>query len=595
MFEFSPADRRKTLQRVLASRAFARAEQLRRLLSYVVEAALEGREDTLKETVIGIELFDLSTNFDPKSDPVVRMAMRRLRDRLQQYYSNEGAADSTVISLEPGSYVPRFGPRNNHEQQRVSIAVLPLESLPEESEGTESGGLVREALLTRLARNTSFRLVANEWVLPTQGVDWDAGRIGQQLQVRFIVRGACVVNNDKIRVCTELVRTEDGKSLWSGDHEQDASDEIWTVQDDIAVHVEKHALAATGGLSRSASDSGGEQGIYRLMVQGRYYLNQNSREAFKKSESCFLAILEKQPTSAKAWAGLSIAQGTMVIYHMVPMAEGWRKARLSAEKAIAYDPSASEGYIAMGLLAGISGFKPALAGRYFERALATNPEDNSVRVLNAMICLTPLGRLQEAEDQLEMVLGGDPLHPKALQLMAAVLYFQRRYQMAADVALSALDIMPENAAASFTLANAYDRLGREGEALKMFRKCEELMPFMRILKWPTVLAAIYKGRTKWVRPALLAAAKLLQSSARAPSPMLADLLIRLGEHERAMSWIERGFRQRAIRALYLGVDPAFDPVRSDPRYLRLLEEIRCPADENTIEGLGQAAAQTSNI
>ncbi len=582
MIESSPADRRKALQRILASRAFARAEQLRHLLSYVVEATLDGRENTLKETVLGVELFDLSADFDPKSDPVVRMAMRRLRDRLQQYYTNEGATDSIVISLEPGSYVPRFGPRNDCEQQRIPIAVLPLQSSREDAGDAECAGLVREALLTRLAQNTSFRVVANDWTPLKREVCLDASSIGQYLQVRFIVRGDCVVDNCKIQVCTELVRTEDGESIWSGAHEQDASAEIWTVQNDIAAHLEKRVLAATSGPSRPVCDPGVEQGIYRLMVQGRYYLNQNNQEAFKKSESCFLTILEKQPTSAKAWAGLSITQGCMAIYHMIPAAEGWRKARLSAEKAIACDSSASEGYTAMGLLAGMSRFKPALAGRYFERALTTNPEDHSVRALNAMVCLVPLSRLQEAEDQLEMVLASDPLNPKALQSMAAVLYFQRRYQMAADVALSTLDIMPESAAAAFTLANAYDRLGREGEALKMFRKCEELMPFLRVLKWPTVLAAVYKGRTKWVRPTLLAAAKLLQSSARAPSPMLADLLIRMGEHERSLFWIERGFRERAIRALYLGVDPAFDPVRSDPRCLRLIEEIQRSADEKAL-------------
>lgn len=582
MIEPQPADRRKALQRVLASRAFARAEQLQRLLSYVVEATLDGREDILKETVIGVDLFGLSTDFDPKSDPVVRMAMRRLRDRLRQYYSNEGAADFTVISLEPGSYVPRFGPRSSYEQPRVPIAVLPLESSTGEREDVESAGLVREAILTRLAQNTSFRLVANEWVPSQRDLDLDISSIGRRLQVRFLVRGACIANHGKIRVCTELVRTDDGESLWSGDYEQDASVEIWTVQNDIAAHLEKHALTATSGPYRPALNSGVEPGIYRLMVQGRYYLNQNNREAFKKSESCFLTILEKQPTSAKAWAGLSIARSLMTTYHMLPAVEGWRKARLAAEKSIACDSTASEGYMAMGLLAGMGNFKPALARQYFERALAANPEDHSSRVLNAMICLAPLGRLQEAEDQLEIVLTSDSLNPKALQMMAEVLYFQRRYQMAVDVSLSALDIMPDSLVASFTLANAYDRLGREGEALKMFRKCEELMPFMRVLKWPTVLAAIYKGRTQWVRPTLLAATKLLQSSARAPSAMLAHLLIRLGEHERAIFWIERACRERAIGALYLAVDPAFDPVRSDPRCRRLIEEIQSPADENSM-------------
>ena len=584
MTELSPVDARKTLERVLASRALARAEQLRRLLSYVVESTFDGRESTLKETVIGVELFGLATDFDPKSDPIVRMAMRRLRDRLQQYYSNEGATDSLVICLEPGSYVPRFKPRSKEAPQRVPIAVLPLESSPEGVGDSESGGLVREALLTRLARNTSFRLVANEWTPLTRGLALDVSSIGRQLQVRFIVRGACVVNNRKIRVCTELVRTEDGESLWSGDHEQDASEESWTVQNEIAAHLEKHALTATG-VPRPVSDPGTEQGIYRLMVQGRYYLNQNNREALKKSENCFLTILEKQPTSAKAWAGLSVTQGSMVMYHMIPAAEGWRKSRLAAEKAIACDASLSEGYIAMGLYTALCCFKPVLAGQYFQRALTANPEDHSVRLMNALACLTPLGKLQEAEDQLELVLASDPLNPKALQMLAAVLYFQRRYQTAADVALSALDIMPESAVASFVLANAYDHLGREGEALKAFRRCEELMPFLRVLKWPTILAATYKGRTKWVRPTLLAAAKLLQSSVRAPSAMLADLLIRLGEHERAIVWIERAVRERAFRALYLGVDPAFDAIRSDPRCVRLLEGIQRPAEENNVVGL----------
>jgi hypothetical protein len=77
--------------------------------------------------------------------------------------------------------------------------------------------------------------------------------------------------------------------------------------------------------------------------------------------------------------------------------------------------------------------------------------------------------------------------------------------------------------------------------------------------------------------------------------MLADLLIRLGEYERALTWIERGFRERAIRALYLTVDPAFDPVRSDPRCVRLIEELQNQADEKGAEGFELAAEQISKL
>ena len=132
------------------------------------------------------------------------------------------------------------------------------------------------------------------------------------------------------------------------------------------------------------------------------------------------------------------------------------------------------------------------------------------------------------------------------------------------MARSALDILPGSAVASFALAKCYDRLGRESDAIAAFRKCEEAMPFLRILKLPVVFGAVYKGRTKWVRPGLLAAIKLLQASNRAPSSMIADLLLRIGEQERAIKWMQRAFRERGLRGLYLAVDPSFDSIRSRP-------------------------------
>lgn len=59
--------------------------------------------------------------------------------------------------------------------------------------------------------------------------------------------------------------------------------------------------------------------------------------------------------------------------------------------------------------------------------------------------------------------------------------------------------------------------------------------------------------------------------------MVADLMIRLGDYEKAISFMERAFEERAFRALYLAVDPAFAPIRSDPRCARLLERLNVRA------------------
>lgn len=106
--------------RIARSACFRKAKQLARFLEYTVEKVLEGSEDALKETVLGIEVFSRGQNFDPRSDPIVRIDARRLRKRLAEYYESEGAGDPVVIEFELGSYIPRFRSATEREPMPAS-------------------------------------------------------------------------------------------------------------------------------------------------------------------------------------------------------------------------------------------------------------------------------------------------------------------------------------------------------------------------------------------------------------------------------------------------------------------------------------------
>src|SRR5260370_26538526 len=99
---------REELERVLSSACFARSEGLSRLLRFLVEGKLEGRESEIKESLIGVEVYGRSPDYDSKLDSTVRSEMARLRARLSKYYSTEGSQDLLVIDLLKGSYVPGF-------------------------------------------------------------------------------------------------------------------------------------------------------------------------------------------------------------------------------------------------------------------------------------------------------------------------------------------------------------------------------------------------------------------------------------------------------------------------------------------------------
>ncbi len=99
------------LERVLSSRGFASAGRLSRLLRHAVEKTLAGETDQLKEYSVGMEVFDRDDKYDPRVDSIVRVEAGRLRSRLDEYYSGEGAADPIRISLPRGAYVAQFEPR----------------------------------------------------------------------------------------------------------------------------------------------------------------------------------------------------------------------------------------------------------------------------------------------------------------------------------------------------------------------------------------------------------------------------------------------------------------------------------------------------
>lgn len=106
--KLSAEDCRAAAARVLASSAFQASPNLAAFLRFVVEATLSGQADRIKGYTIGTEALGRGRDFDPQTDPIVRVEAGRLRRTLYSYYANGGANDPVVIALPIGSYVPTF-------------------------------------------------------------------------------------------------------------------------------------------------------------------------------------------------------------------------------------------------------------------------------------------------------------------------------------------------------------------------------------------------------------------------------------------------------------------------------------------------------
>src|SRR5256714_8573001 len=113
------------IERLVNSQVLHGSEQLCKLLRYLGEHALEQPGVPLKEYQIATEVFGRPADFDPQSDSTIRVQAGRLRMKLAEYYSSEGADDPLVVELPKGTYVLSFHQRAHLPAREAKPEVAP--------------------------------------------------------------------------------------------------------------------------------------------------------------------------------------------------------------------------------------------------------------------------------------------------------------------------------------------------------------------------------------------------------------------------------------------------------------------------------------
>lgn len=208
---------RTALSRVLQSRGFRNSERLQRLLKFTVECALQGTVDQLKESVLGREVFDRGSKYDPRTDSIVRVESVRLRKRLREYYEVEGRSDPVSFVFQPGSYVPTF--QHVHAEQDdlrqaegrsleqpllrpSTVAVLPLSNLCGDSEQEYLSDGITDEIIYALSCVRGLNVIGHTSVFALKNAllerprDWPSSASGnrcwrQRSQVGQTGEGLC--------------------------------------------------------------------------------------------------------------------------------------------------------------------------------------------------------------------------------------------------------------------------------------------------------------------------------------------------------------------------------------------------------------------
>ncbi len=570
----------EALARVLKSSAFARADRLRRLLEHLVRRTLSNETDRLKETLLGMEVFDRGRDFDPRIDPIVRIDARRLRARLEQYYADEGSLDSVEIVLEPGGYVPAFRKRGGldcpSEQSQAaprSVAVLPFTSLTEKPDIQYFAEGLAEEIINALAQQPGLRVIGRYVAFQFHPAKQDLQKVARRLRVDVLVTGSVRQQDERLRVNVQVMQASSGSVLWSDQYDRSAR-EMLAAQESISTQIAEWFRKSSAGPTETKNETrflpGSDSSAYQLFLEGRHFRHQAHPEAYFRSIQCLEKAVAQDPNFASAWADLSSTYSLVLLYRLRKTQDILPRAQFAAQRALELNQHLSEAHCSLGLIAAL-GYQLCEAAEHFNAALRINPQHDHARAGRAVFCFAAAGYLDRAEDELELVVSEHP--PLAFLNLGMVLYFARRFEPAAKTLEAGLAMNPATGGAWMMLGLTRERLGMTQAALEAYRRWEQLFPVPFAGAWRTAVEQFLTGNRAIAQRSTEEFMKAHRSGSFSVPDLAMDLLLRLGDTDRALDWVEKSYEARAFRLIHAAVDPVFDPIRNTRRFTTLAQRV----------------------
>jgi TolB-like protein/tetratricopeptide (TPR) repeat protein len=620
---------RATLERLLGTQHFSASSRRGQLLRYLVEHTLEGDADKINEYAIGLDVFQRPTSFDPRIESVVRTEFSRLRQRLKDYYAEDGRRDTIVIDFPPRSYVASFifrdvaklgettafpeqaraAPQlvrpnarqahrawligaivvtcvaalvvagillwNQHESIPVTkqaiqepihaIVVLPFENYSPNHQDDYVADGITEELTNDLAQWRDLRVVARTSAFAFKGKGEDVRQIGQQLNVDTVLEGSFTRQGDHMRITAQLNRATDGYHLWSHSYETQSNDML-AMQDEVANSITDAIRHIGGGSPPVIRPPTANPEALDLYLQGEYQYHLRNPDSLGKAIDLFEAALKKDPNFARAYLGIGNAEIAATSLTVIRSDRGIPRAREAAQKAIQLDPTLGDAYGLLATVTYVWDWNWNDAEPEFRRALDLGA-DADVRARFGW-SLASRGRFAEAHEQLRLAAEQDPLSIVPPWDEFFTYNFERDAAGQKKSVARLVEIQPGSISGHLVevvMEAGFHDCGAVREESAWLNKNYPAVPGTQTA---LAFAAICDNNKP---EALRLVAKM--RGMQAPHYQLAIVYAMLNERETAIEELSKSADAHEGQILYIKHDPFFDEIRNDPGYVALEKRV----------------------
>jgi serine/threonine-protein kinase len=449
-----------------------------------------------------------------------------------------------------------------------SVAVLPFSTMDSAADTDYLTDGITETLINGLAQSPNLRVSARSVVFQFKGKDADARQVGQQLDVRAVVTGRVAVRGDRIVIRAELMDVDSGTQLWGDQYDRPKAD-LLAVQEGIAEEILDKIQPRLSGAERERVTKQHTENAeaYQIYLQGRYHWNKGTIDGYKRAIDYFQQAIGKDPKYALAYTGLADSYLLLGSYWV----EALPDAKTAAVRALAIDDTLAEAHVALGHIKLWLDWDWPAAERELKLAISLNPSLAYAHNQYAKY-LSTLGRIADALAEVKRAQELDPLSPIVNGDLGWYLMYAGQHTDAIAQFRKTLEFDANSVAAHRGLGIAYSQEGQHGPAIASLKRALALAE-----NSPVVLgdigAAEARAKNRAEAEAVLRQLSTLATQQYVPSSATAIVYAALGDHARALEWLEKAYAEHDFAITQIAVAPWYQPLRGEPRFQQLVTRL----------------------
>jgi adenylate cyclase len=446
--------------------------------------------------------------------------------------------------------------------QTRSIAVLPFNNLSLAEDQDYFGDGMAEEILTALAKVDGLRVAARRSSFWFKGKEAGLSEIAEKLNVCHVLEGSVRREGKRVRVMAALIDACDGFTIWTETFERELQG-IFAVQDEITRSI---VDALKLQLDISPPPPSRSTAAYDAYLQGLFHSDKSTEEELRRSLEFFQRALDKDPRFSRAWTGIAKAWLWLADAYLPPL-EAYPKVREAAANALKIDDGEAEAHVYLAESKRILDWDLDGAEEEFNRAVEL--ERNSTPS-NYFIAALYAAR-GERDKALAYLQRTSKIDPASLWVsnFACELY---RYFGLTDEAIAAgeraLQLDPTFLYGEPLLAALYREMGRFDDAIALYEKAQSFTG-----KPGFGLAITYARMDRRKEAQEILEAAVASRGRYTPGDAIAHVHVALGAHDDAIRELERACDERSSSLHTVGIAPEFVPLRSDKRFLSILQKI----------------------